>query len=127
LKNIAATANHKPLKRSNPAYRKVRARITPLTAPSLPFQRAGTARNKKHTDLACQQGLYAEQVAFTAAVRTSRSYCLKLSHHQKTPLCNGVRERARLGAKMTPVGLPMQKKMYQWAYQQQRQQYECPN
>jgi hypothetical protein len=38
--------------------------LTPLTAPSLPFQRAGTARNKKHTDLACQQGLYAEQVAF---------------------------------------------------------------
>ena len=38
--------------------------ITPLTAPSLPFQCAGTAHNKKHTDLACQQGLYAEQVAF---------------------------------------------------------------
>jgi hypothetical protein len=36
----------------------------PLTAPSLSFQRAGTARNKKHTDLACQLGLYAEQVAF---------------------------------------------------------------
>ena len=38
--------------------------LTPLTAPSLPFRRAGTAHNKKHTDLACQQGLYAEQVAF---------------------------------------------------------------
>jgi hypothetical protein len=35
-------------------------------APALSFQRAGTARNKKHTD------------AFFRDVRTSRSYCLKL-------------------------------------------------
>jgi hypothetical protein len=33
-----------------------------------------------------------DKLHFTATVRTSRSYCLKLSHHQKAPLCDGVRE-----------------------------------
>jgi hypothetical protein len=39
-----------------------------------------------------------DKLHFTATVRTSRSYCLKLGHHQETPLRDGVREHAKLKA-----------------------------
>ncbi|HVI11618.1 MAG TPA: hypothetical protein VM822_01985 [Pseudolabrys sp.] len=66
--------------------------ITPLTAPSLPFQRAGTARNKKHTDLACPQGLCAEQVAFYRDSADIAQLLFEAQPSSKKPLCEGARE-----------------------------------
>ena len=72
--------------------------ITPLTAPSLPFQCAGTAHNKKHTDLACQQGLYAEQVAFYRDSADIAPLLFAAQLSSKDTSVDGARERARLGA-----------------------------
>ena len=72
--------------------------LTPLTAPSLPFRRAGTAHNKKHTDLACQQGLYAEQVAFYRDSADIAQLLFEARPSSKDTSVYGARERARLGA-----------------------------